>query len=63
MVNSLYFETYFRVSKHLGCTVSEVIKNKFNADYRVLIARYHAEIQSELKQAEKMKNEQRKYRR
>jgi hypothetical protein len=52
MVNSIWFEAYFRVSKHLGCKVSEVIKNKFNADYRVLIMRYYMEIKSEIKQAE-----------
>ena len=34
MVSSLWFETYFRVSKHLGCPISEVIRNKFSADYQ-----------------------------
>ena len=62
MTNSLYFETYFRVSKHLGCPISEVIRNKFHADYRVLIMRYHMEIQSEIEQAEKMKEESKKFR-
>ena len=62
MTNSLWFETYFRVSKHLGCSISEVIRNKFNVDYRVLIMRYHLEINEEIKHAEKMKEEARKYR-
>ena len=62
MVNSLHFETYFRVSKHLGCPISEVIRNKFNVDYRVLIMRYSLEIKGEIEQAEKLKEEQKKYR-
>jgi hypothetical protein len=61
MVNSIWFEAYFRVSKHLGCKVSEVIKNKFNADYRVLIMRYYMEIKSEIKQAEENKKTIKKY--
>lgn len=61
MSSSLWFEVYFRVSKHLGCHVSEVIKNKFNADFRVLIMRYYVEIQSEMEQAKKMKEESKKF--
>lgn len=61
MINSLWFEAYFRVSKHLGCPVSEVIKNKFNPDYKILIMRYHMEIQAELKEAERIRKESRKH--
>ena len=63
MVSSLWFETYFRVSKHLGCPISEVIRKKFSADYRVLIMRYHMEITNEIKEAERIKEESKKYKR
>lgn len=63
MISSLWGEVYFRVAKHLGCTISEVIRNKFNADYRVLIIRYHMEIDAERKEAERIKEESKKYRR
>ena len=61
MVDSYYFEIYFRVSQHLGCRISEVIRNKFNPDYRVLIHKYHMQVQAEIEQAEKIKEESRKY--
>ena len=61
MISSLWFEAYFRTSKHLGCTISEVIKNKFRPDYKVLIMRYHVEITNEIKEAERIKKESNKY--
>lgn len=61
MVNSYWFEVYFRVSKHLGCKVSEVIKNKFSPDYRVLIQKYHIQIQAELREAERIREEAKQY--
>lgn len=57
LVNSIIGETYFRVSKHLNCLPSEVIRNKFNPDYRFLILRYHLEIQHEIEEAEKIKEQ------
>ena len=61
MTDSYWFEIYFRVSQHLGCMVSEVIRNKFQADYRVLIHKYHMQVQAEIEQAKKMKEESKKY--
>lgn len=49
LVNSLPGEVYFRISKHLGCTVSDVIKRKFTPDIKFLIMRYTLEIQQEIK--------------
>ena len=49
LVNSLPGEVYFRISKHLGCTVSDVIKRKLTPDIKFLIMRYTLEIQQEVK--------------
>lgn len=55
IANSFYGEVYFRVSKHLGVLPSEVIRNKFNPDYRFLIMKYSQQILNEVKQAEELK--------
>lgn len=47
-------ETYFRVSKHLRVPISEVIKNKFQPDYRLLLNKYFNIILAEQKQYEEM---------
>lgn len=60
MTSSNWFEAYFRVSKHLHCKISDVIKNKFNLDYRVLIMRYYLEIQTEIKQDQEFKDKMKK---
>lgn len=54
LTNSLIFEVYFRVSKHLGCFVSDVIRKKFNPDYSLLITRYYREVLSEVKAQEEL---------
>ena len=61
MTDSYWFEVYFRVSKHLGCMISEVIRNKFNPDYRVLIHKYHMQVQAEIREAERIREESKKY--
>ena len=63
MSESYWFEVYFRVSEHLGCFVSEVIRNKFHPDYRVLIHKYHMQVQAEIKEAERIRKESKKYKR
>lgn len=57
LVNSLPGEIYFRVSRHLNCLPSEVIKNKFKPDYRFLILHYRLEISNEIREAEKIEEE------
>lgn len=61
MTESYYFDIYFKVSQHLGCTISEVIRNKFHPDYRVLIHKYHVITQAEIKEAERIKEESKQY--
>lgn len=61
MVKSRHFQVYFEVSKHLGCPISEVIKNKFHPDYRVLIMKYNYDLELQLREAEKIKEESKKY--
>ena len=62
MINSRHFQIYFEVSQHLGCTVSEVIRNKFQPDIRVLIMKYNYDLEIRIREAEKIKKEQKKYR-
>lgn len=50
-------EVYFRVSKHLSILPSEVIKNKFNPDFKFLIHKYSVQIKQEQKDYIKMKEE------
>ncbi len=57
MANSFYGEVYFRVSKHLGIKVSDVIREKFSPDMRFLIIKYTQIIIKEVEQAEKMKEQ------
>ena len=47
-------EAYFRVSQHLGVTISHVIKMKFHPDYRLLLNKYFNIILAEQKQYEEM---------
>ena len=63
MTESYWFEVYFRVSTHLGCLISEVIRNKFNPDYRVLIHKYHLQIQAEIRESERIREESKKHKR
>ena len=57
LANSFYGEVYFRISKHLGIPVSEVIRKKFTWDIKFLIMKYSAQIRAEVKQAEKIKEQ------
>ena len=54
MANSLYGEVYFRISEHLGCLPSEVIRKKFTPDVRFLIIKYTQRILREVEQAEEL---------
>ena len=40
LANSFIGDIYFQVSKHLGITVSEVIRRKFTPDIKFLIFKY-----------------------
>ena len=61
LVNSFYGEVYFRISKHLGITISEVIKKKFTLDIKFLIMRYSQEIRAEIKRAKKIEEETKEF--
>lgn len=47
-------EAYFRVSQHLQVPISQVIKNKFHPDYRLLLNKYFNIIIAEQEQYEEM---------
>lgn len=55
MNNTIIGECYFRVSKHLGITISKVIKYKFHPDIKLLLNKYYNIVVSEQKEYEKMK--------
>lgn len=61
MINTRYFQVYFEVSKHLGVPISQVIKNKFLPDYRILIMKYNYDLELKIKEAERMEKESKKY--
>lgn len=52
---------YFEVSKHLGVPISEVVKNKFLPDYRILIMKYNYDLELKIKEAKKIEKESKKY--
>lgn len=54
MTDSFMGEVYFRVSRHLGIKMSEVIREKFTPDMRVLIHKYSNILREEIKQADKL---------
>ena len=45
---------YFKVSEHLHIPISQVIKNKFHPDYRLLLNKYYNIAVAEQKQYEEM---------
>lgn len=47
-------EIYFRISKHLGIPVTDVIRRKFMPDIKFLRIKYHIQLESEKEQAERM---------
>lgn len=57
LCNSFIGEVYFRVSKHLGCLPSTVMRNKFNQDYKFLIFKYSEEIRQEQKQLQEIEEQ------
>lgn len=50
MADSFMGEVYFRVSQHLGCVMSEVIRKKFTPDMQLLIHKYARIVKAEKKQ-------------
>ena len=56
LANSFYGEVYFRVSKHLGCLPSEVIRKKFNPDIKFLIIKYTQIILKEIEQNKELED-------
>lgn len=63
LLNSFWGEVYFRVSKHLGVSIVEVIRRKFLIEYKTLIMYYSQELRYEIQEQERMKNEQRRMKR
>ncbi len=61
MADSFMGEVYFRVSQHLSCTMSEVIRKKFTPDMRLLIHKYARIVQAEKKQYDKIQEEKEKH--
>ena len=55
MNNTIIGECYFRVSKHLGITISKVIKYKFHPDIKLLLNKYYNIIVAEQREYEKIK--------
>lgn len=62
MLDSFVGEVYFRVSKHLSISISDVIRGFFNRDWDIilLMRKYGEEIKSEQKRIKQMKKEAQK---
>lgn len=58
MLDSFIGEVYFRVSKHLSITISEVIRGFYKHDWDIwlLMRKYGEEIKLEQEQARKLKD-------
>ena len=52
LANSFIGEVYFEVSKHLRCSPTEVIKNKFRPDIKFLIIKYSQRLRQKQKEYE-----------
>jgi hypothetical protein len=63
LLTSVWGEVYFRVSKHLGVSIIEVIKNKFMIEYKTLIIYYNHQVRAEIEEQEKLEEEKRKLKR
>ena len=61
MADSFMGEVYFRVSQHLCCTMSEVIRKKFTPDMRLLIHKYARIVQAEKEQYREIQDEKEKH--
>lgn len=57
MIDSFIGEVYFKVSKHLGITISEVIRNKFHPDFQLLIHKYSKIVKAEQKEYNKIQEQ------
>lgn len=55
LANSFMGDIYFEVSKHLGWTVSEVIKRKFTPDVKFLILKYSQILRNKKKEYDELK--------
>lgn len=55
LANSFMGDIYFEVSKHLGWTVSEVIKRKFTPDVKFLIFKYSQILRNKKKEYDELK--------
>ena len=62
MLDNFVGEVYFRVSKHLSITISEVIRRFYNYDWdiKMLMRKYGEEIKNEQLQAEKLEKQAKK---
>lgn len=54
MADSFMGEVYFRVSQHLGCVMSEVIRKKFTPDMQLLIHKYARIVKAEKEEYDKI---------
>lgn len=57
LIKSFIGQVYFRVSKHLHCPISYVIRNKFTPDMKLLIMFYSEEIRQEQREINSLKDE------
>lgn len=62
LLNSFIGEVYFRVAKHYGCGILEVMQRFFSHDIDVmlLMRRYGEEVKMEQKHAKKLEEQRRK---
>lgn len=58
MADSFMGEVYFRVSQHLNCVMSEVIRKKFTPDMQLLIHKYACIVQAEREHYQKIKDKE-----
>lgn len=58
MADSFMGEVYFRVSQHLGCVMSEVIRKKFTPDMQLLIHKYARIVRVEQEHYHKIKDQE-----
>ncbi len=58
MADSFMGEVYFRVSQHLNCVMSEVIRKKFTPDMQLLIHKYARIVQAEKDHYQQIKDQE-----
>lgn len=58
MADSFMGEVYFRVSQHLNCVMSEVIRKKFTPDMQLLIHKYARIVQAEKEHYQQIKDQE-----